>query len=173
MKSRQPRQAASPWRAHGGRHKTQGGKHGHDRWLRRRRDGFTLVEVLVVVVILGILAGIVVPRVMDQPDKAKVAKARNDIQALVTALNMYRLDNHHYPSTEQGLRALVERPGGQPAAPNWKEGGYINQLPRDPWGNEYQYLNPGVHGEIDVFSLGADGALRGEGLNADIGNWSD
>ena len=139
----------------------------------QKRQGFTLVEVLVVVVILGILAGIVVPRVMDQPDKAKVAKARNDIQALVTALNMYRLDNHHYPSTEQGLRALVERPGGQPPAPNWKQGGYINQLPRDPWGNEYQYLNPGVHGEIDVFSLGADGALRGEGINADIGNWSN
>jgi len=113
---------------------------------------FTLVEVLVVVVILGILAAVVVP--------------------LMTALNMYRLDNNQYPSTEQGLPALVQQPGGQPEARNWKAGGYIDRLPQDPWGNDYQYLNPGVHTEIDVYSLGADGALGGDGINADIGNWN-
>lgn len=134
--------------------------------------GFTLVEILVVVVILGILAAVVVPRVMDQPDQARVTKARADVQALVTALNIYRLDNHQYPSTNQGLQALVQRPSGQPDAPNWKAGGYIDRLPEDPWGNQYQYLNPGVHGEIDVWSLGADGALNGEGINRDIGNWT-
>ena len=133
---------------------------------------FTLVEVLVVVVILGILAAVVVPRVMDQPDRAKVVKASSDIQALMTALNMYRLDNNQYPSTEQGLQALVQRPGGQPEARNWKAGGYIDRLPQDPWGSDYQYLNPGVHTEIDVYSLGADGALGGDGINADIGNWN-
>ncbi len=137
-----------------------------------RATGFTLVEVLVVVVILGILAAVVVPRVMDQPDRAKVVKTSTDIQALVTALNMYRLDNNQYPSTEQGLQALVQRPSGQPEARNWKAGGYIDRLPQDPWGNNYQYLNPGVHAEIDVYSLGADGVLGGEGLNADIGNWN-
>ena len=133
---------------------------------------FTLVEVLVVVVILGILAAVVVPRVMDQPDRAKVVKTSTDIQALVTALNMYRLDNNQYPSTEQGLQALVQRPAGQPEARNWKAGGYIDRLPQDPWGNDYQYLNPGVHAEIDVYSLAADGALGGDGINSDIGNWN-
>lgn len=138
---------------------------------QRRPAGFTLIEILVVIVILGILAAVVVPRVMDQPDQARVTKARQDVQALVTALNLYRLDNFAYPSTDQGLEALVERPAGTPAAPNWKAGGYVDRLPRDPWGNPYQYLNPGLHGEIDVYSLGADGASGGEGLNADIGNW--
>ncbi len=139
---------------------------------RNGASGFTLVEVLVVVVILGILAAVVVPRVMDQPDRAKVTKARADVQAMITALNLYRLDNHHYPSTNQGLQALVQRPGGQPEAVNWKAGGYLDRLPKDPWGNDYQYLNPGVHGELDVWSLGADGALNGEGINSDIGNWT-
>lgn len=140
--------------------------------LIRRNNGFTLIEVLVVVVILGILAAVVVPRVMDQPDKAKVTKARADINSLVTALNIYRLDNNQYPSTNQGLQALVSRPTGQPEAANWKQGGYIDRLPLDPWGGEYQYLNPGVHGEIDVYSLGSDGSLSGEGIAADIGNWN-
>ncbi len=135
--------------------------------------GFTLIEILIVVVILGILAAVVVPRVMDQPDKARVTKARQDIGALTTALNLYRLDNFVLPSTDQGLEALIRRPGGQPAAPNWKAGGYIERLPKDPWGREYQYLNPGAHGEMDVFSYGADGVPGGEGISADIGNWSD
>ncbi len=135
--------------------------------------GFTLIEILIVVVILGILAAVVVPRVMDQPDKARVTKARQDVGALVTALNLYRLDNFVLPSTDQGLEALIRRPSGQPAAPNWKAGGYVDRLPKDPWGREYQYLNPGAHGEMDVFSYGADGVPGGEGINADIGNWGD
>ena len=140
---------------------------------KRVHGGFSLIEILVVVVIIGILAAVVVPRVMDEPEKARATKAKQDVQALVTALNMYKLDNFNYPSTDQGLEALVRPPSGQPPAPNWKEGGYIDNLPTDPWGNEYQYLNPGVHGEIDVWSLGADGSPGGEGINADIGNWED
>lgn len=138
-----------------------------------RTGGFTLIEILVVVVIIGILAAVVVPRFMDEPDKARQVKARQDIQALVTALNMYRLDNHSYPSTNQGLRALVQRPSGQPEPLNYKTGGYIERLPKDPWGRDYLYLNPGVHGEIDVWTNGADGQPGGEGANAEIGNWSD
>jgi general secretion pathway protein G len=138
-----------------------------------RAAGFTLIEVLVVVVILGILAAVVVPRLMDRPDEARVARAKQDIQAIVTALNLYRLDNYVYPSTQQGLEALVRRPSGLPEAPNWREGGYLDRLPRDPWGREYLYLNPGTRGEIDVYSLGADGQPGGTGVNAEIGNWGD
>jgi len=138
-----------------------------------RPFGFTLIEVLVVVVIIGILAAVVVPRFMDEPDKARAVKARQDIQALETALNMYRLDNQVYPSTNQGLEALVERPSGRPEAPNWKDGGYIERLPRDPWGRDYLYLNPGVHGDVDIWTNGADGQPGGEGINAEIGNWSE
>lgn len=138
----------------------------------RPQGGFSLIEILVVVVIIGILAAVVVPRVMDEPDRARVSKAKQDVQALVTALNMYKLDNYTYPSTEQGLEALVREPSGQPEAPNWKPGGYIERLPKDPWGREYQYLNPGVHGEIDVWSFGANGMPGGEGENAEIGNWN-
>lgn len=134
--------------------------------------GFTLIEVLVVVVILGILAAVVVPRIMDQPDRARVVKAKQDVRTVVSALNMYRLDNFVYPSTEQGLDALTNQPFGSPQAPNWKSGGYVEHLPRDPWGSDYQYLNPGIHGEVDVYSLGADGQLGGDGINADIGNWN-
>lgn len=134
--------------------------------------GFTLIELLVVVMILGILATVVVVNVMDRPDEARVAKARQDVRALVTALNLYKLDNYVYPSTEQGLEALVRRPSGQPPAPNWKQAGYVDSLPRDPWGREYLYLNPGAHTEIDVYTLGADGEPGGEGVNADIGNWN-
>ncbi len=133
--------------------------------------GFSLIEVLVVVVIISILAAVVVPRIMDEPDRARVVRAEQDIRALVTALNLYRLDNATYPSTEQGLQALVERPSGTPEPRNWKAGGYIDQLPLDPWGREYQYLYPGIHGEIDVWSLGANGLSGGEGINAEIGNW--
>lgn len=144
------------------------------RRLRHRPgQGFTLIEVLVVVVIIGILAAVVVPRFMDEPDKARAVKARQDIEALVTALKMYRLDNQTYPSTDQGLEALVERPSGRPEPANWKAGGYIERLPKDPWGRDYLYLNPGVHGEIDVWTNGADGQSGGEGINAEIGNWSE
>jgi general secretion pathway protein G len=133
--------------------------------------GFTLIEILVVVVILGILAALVVPRIMERPDEARVVAARSDIRAIVSALKLYRLDNGVYPSTDQGLGALVVRPDTGVIPRNWKQGGYLDRVPKDPWGAPYQYLNPGVNGEIDVFSLGADGAPGGEGINADIGSW--
>jgi general secretion pathway protein G len=133
-----------------------------------RSDGFTLIEVMVVVVILGLLAAIIVPKVMGRPDEARAVAAKADIAALSQALKLYRLDNTSYPSTEQGLQALVVRPTTQPVPTNWKQGGYLDRLPKDPWGREYLYLNPGVRGEIDVFSLGADGQSGGEGINADL-----
>jgi len=133
-----------------------------------RSQGFTLIEVMVVVVILGLLAAIIVPKVMSRPDEARVVAARADLAAINQALKLYRLDNTYYPSTEQGLLALVQRPTTQPAPANWKQGGYLDRVPKDPWGKEYLYLNPGVRGEIDVFSLGADGQPGGEGINADI-----
>jgi general secretion pathway protein G len=139
----------------------------------RSQRAFTLIEVLVVVVILGILAAVVAPRFFDAPDKARQARAKVDVQALVTALNLYRLDNFSYPSTEQGLQALVQKPGGAPEARNWKQGGYVDRLPTDPWGREYVYLSPGQRGEIDVYSLGLDGQPGGENENADVGNWGD
>ncbi|MFP4243575.1 MAG: type II secretion system major pseudopilin GspG [Ectothiorhodospira sp.] len=140
---------------------------------RRFQQGFTLIEVMVVVVILGILAAIVVPRVMDRPDDARITKARSDIRALESALNLYKLDNYTYPTTDQGLEALVERPDGRPEPRNWREGGYIDRIPEDPWGNDYQYLQPGSRGDFDLYSQGADGRPGGEGANADIGNWED
>jgi general secretion pathway protein G len=136
-----------------------------------RNRGFTLIEVLVVVAILGILAAIVVPRIMDRPDEAKRVAAKADIAAIVQSLKLYRLDNGFYPSTDQGLAALVQRPTTNPAPANWKQGGYLERLPKDPWGGDYRYLQPGVRGEIDVFSLGADRAPGGEGSGADVGNW--
>ena len=138
---------------------------------RNANRGFTLIEVLVVVAILGILAAIVVPRILDRPDEAKRVAAKTDVGAIVQALKLYRLDNGFYPSTDQGLAALVQRPTSEPAPANWKSGGYLERLPKDPWGSDYQYLNPGVRGEIDVFSLGADKARGGDGRGADIGNW--
>lgn len=134
-----------------------------------RARGFTLIEILVVVVILGILGAIVVPRVMERPGEARITRARADIQAIQTALDMYRLDNFSYPSGAQGLEALVSRPSGAPEAPNWK-GPYLERMPADPWGRPYEYRNPGQHGAVDVFSLGADGRPGGEGEAADIGN---
>jgi general secretion pathway protein G len=139
---------------------------------RSRRSGFTLLEVMIVVVILGILAALVVPKIISRPDEARVIAAKQDIASFMQALKLYRLDNLRYPTTEQGLQALVQKPVAMPLPPNWKTGGYIERLPKDPWGNPYQFLNPGLHGEIDVFSLGADGAAGGEGNDADIGSWT-
>jgi general secretion pathway protein G len=133
--------------------------------------GFTLIEILVVVVILGILAAIVVPKVMEHPGEARQVRAKQDIQAIATALNMYKLDNFTYPSTEQGLDALVSKPSGAPDAPKWRKGGYLDKAPKDPWGRPYLYLHPGSHGDIDVFSYGADGKPGGDGEDADVGNW--
>ena len=136
---------------------------------RQRSGGFTLVEVMVVVVILGILAVLIVPRVLGRTDEARIAAAKHDIAALMQSLKLYRLDNGRYPTSEQGLKALVARPQAQPLPPNWKP--YLDKVPKDPWGNAYQYLSPGVHGEIDVFSLGADGQPGGSGADVDIGSW--
>jgi general secretion pathway protein G len=138
---------------------------------RMRRSGFTLIEIMVVVVILAILAALIVPKVMSRPDEARVVAAQQDVATILQALKLYRLDNLRYPTTEQGLAALVNRPTIAPLPPNWKAGGYLERLPKDPWGNPYQYLNPGVRGEIDVFSYGADGAPGGEGYDADVGSW--
>ena len=138
----------------------------------REQRGFTLLEVMVVIVILGILAALVVPKIISRPDEARVIAAKQDIASLMQALKLYRLDNQRYPTTEQGLQALVTKPEAAPVPPNWKPGGYIERLPKDPWGSTYQFLNPGVHGEIDVFSYGADSAPGGEGNDADIGSWN-
>ncbi len=138
----------------------------------REESGFTLLEIMVVVVIIGILAALVVPKIISRPDEARVIAAKQDIASLMQALKLYRLDNQRYPTTEQGLQALFARPLTTPVPPNWKAGGYVERLPKDPWGNPYQYLSPGVHGEIDVFSFGADGVSGGDGNDADIGSWS-
>ena len=135
------------------------------------QNGFTLLEVMVVVVILGILAALVVPKIISRPDEARVIAAKQDIASLMQALKLYRLDNGGYPTTDQGLIALVQKPTTNPVPGNWKQGGYLERLPKDPWGSDYQYLSPGVRGEIDIFSLGADRARGGEGSAADIGNW--
>jgi len=139
--------------------------------MRKSETGFTLIEVMVVVVILGILASIVVPRVMSRPDDARVLKAQQDLRAIGSALDLYKLDNFRYPSTDQGLAALVERPPDLAEGASWKSDGYLDRLPRDPWGGEYLYLQPGENGAYDLYSHGADGALGGEGIDADIGNW--
>jgi len=134
--------------------------------------GFTLLEVMVVVVILGILAALVVPKIISRPDEARVTASRQDTASVMQALQLYRLDNQRYPSSEQGLQALVTMPGSAPLPGNWKQGGYMERVPTDPWGNAYQYLNPGVHGEIDVYGFGADGLPGGDGNDADIGSWN-
>ncbi len=133
--------------------------------------GFTLIEVMVVIVILAVLAALVVPKVMGRPDEARITAARQDIASILQALKLYRLDNMRYPTTEQGLQALVTQPTTPPVPQNWKGNGYLERMPKDPWGNPYQYLQPGLHSEIDVLSLGADGAPGGEGSDSDIGSW--
>jgi general secretion pathway protein G len=130
--------------------------------------GFTLIEVMVVVVILSILAAIVVPKIMDRPEQARITKAKSDIRALEAALNLYRLDNMVYPTTDQGLEALVSKPSDSPEPRNWKEGGYLDRLPLDPWGNAYLFLNPGTHGVIDIYSAGQDM----QSVDDDLGNWN-
>ncbi|MFC5549278.1 type II secretion system major pseudopilin GspG [Massilia aerilata] len=141
------------------------------RMQRRRQRGFTLVEIMVVVVIIGILGMLVVPKLLGRTGEARVTAAKTDIATLMQALKLYKLDNQRYPTNEQGLTALVQKPTTGPAANGWKEGGYVEKLPKDPWGNNYQYLQPGLHGEIDVFSLGADGQPGGAGEDADVGSW--
>lgn len=136
-----------------------------------RSSGFTLIEVMVVIVILGILAALIVPKVMSRPDEARIIAAKQDIASIAQALKLYKLDNMRYPTTEQGLQALVKKPTLPPEPPNWKGNGYLERLPKDPWGNPYQYLQPGLHGDFDLLSLGADGASGGEGNDADIGSW--
>ena len=136
---------------------------------RRLQAGFTLIELMVVLVIIGVLAALIVPNVLDRADDARSTAARTDVTNVMQALKLYRLDNQRYPTAEQGLLALVARPGSGPAPINWKP--YLEKLPNDPWGRPYQYLNPGIKGEIDVMSFGADGQPGGEGKDADIGSW--
>lgn len=141
----------------------------HSRLTRTR--GFTLIEIMVVVVILSILAALAVPKIMSRPDEARITKAKQDIRAVESALKLYRLDNFRYPTTDQGLEALVNKPTTPPEPKNWKKDGYLDRLPLDPWGTPYQYLSPGEHGDFDLYTLGADGQPEGEDTNADIGNW--
>lgn len=141
----------------------------HPLLSRARHAGFTLIELMVVLVIIGVLAALIVPNVLDRADDARVTAARTDVNNLMQALKLYKLDNQRFPSTEQGLQSLIVKPTTVPVPPNWKP--YLDKLPNDPWGRPYQYLHPGVKGEIDVMSFGADGQPGGEGKNADIGSW--
>ena len=140
---------------------------------RRLARGFTLIEIMVVVVIMGVLAALVVPKLLGRTGEAKASAAKVDIATIMQSLKLYKLDNQRYPTTEQGLQALVSKPTSGPDANGWKAGGYLDKLPKDPWGNPYQYLSPGIHGEVDVFSLGADNAPGGTGEDADIGSWDN
>ncbi|HKZ72228.1 MAG TPA: type II secretion system major pseudopilin GspG [Nitrospirota bacterium] len=134
--------------------------------------GFTLIEIMVVLIIIGLLAGIVVPKLMGRTEEAKRIKTAVQIKNLQSALDLYKLDSGVYPSTDQGLQALVEKPAVGEIPNNWKEGGYIDKIPKDPWGNNYVYISPGVHGDYDLYSYGADGEEGGEGRNADIQSWN-
>ena len=136
---------------------------------RRLAAGFTLIELMVVLVIIGVLGALIVPNVLDRADDARVTAARTDVTNLMQALKLYRLDNQRYPSAEQGLQALIAKPSTNPVPHNWRP--YLEKLPNDPWGQAYQFLNPGIKGEVDVMSFGADGQSGGEGKNADIGSW--
>ena len=140
------------------------------RPMRSQQSGFTLIEIMVVVIILGILVAMVAPNVIGRIDDAQITKAKTEIRTLESALKFYRIDNFVYPTTEQGLESLVQKPA-DPNIRNWKQGGYVDRLPNDPWGNPYLYLNPGTKGEIDIYTLGRDGQPGGEGIDADIGNW--
>ncbi|UWQ93529.1 type II secretion system major pseudopilin GspG (plasmid) [Rhodobacteraceae bacterium M382] len=144
----------------------------HETTSAKGEQGFSLLELMVVVVILSVLALVIVPRVIDRPDQARAARAQSDLAAISSAVQLYKLDNFRYPTTEQGLQALVSPPNAEPLAPNWASGGYMDRLPKDPWGQIYQYLSPGVHGDFDVFTYGADGVPGGAGADADIGSWS-
>jgi len=143
--------------------------------MRKRKDerGFTLIELMVVIVILGILAGLIIPRIMGRPDEARRAKARLQMESIETALKLYKLDNGAYPRTEQGLKALVELPSTGTLPKNWRQGGYLEKgrLPKDPWDNDFVYVSPGAHGDFDLSSLGADGEPGGEGPNKDVNSW--
>lgn len=142
----------------------------------RRRGlarGFTLVEIMVVVVIIGILGALVVPKLMGRTGESRVTAAKVDIATLMQALKLYKLDNQRYPTTEQGLKSLIEKPSTGPSSNGWKAGGYVEKLPKDPWGNPYQYLSPGVKGEVDLFSYGADGQPGGTGEDSDVGSWDN
>lgn len=144
----------------------------HVSGVGRREAGFTLIEIMVVIVILGILATLIIPKIMDRPDEARRTKAILDIQSIGQALDMYRLDNHRYPTTEQGLQALVDRPEVEPVPGRWRSGGYLGKLPVDPWDTPYVYLSPGLRGDYDLVSFGGDGELGGEGKGADIESWN-
>jgi general secretion pathway protein G len=142
------------------------------RAARTGQRGFTLIEIMVVVIIIGLLAAVIVPTVINKVDDARISKAKTDIQALETALTMFRLDNSKYPTTDQGLQALAVQPT-DPSIRHWRVGGYLQRISKDPWGAEYQYQAPGTHGkEYDLYTLGADGQPGGDGVNADIGNWN-
>lgn len=135
----------------------------------KKNRGFTLIEILVVVSILAILGALIVPKIMDRPNEARIVAAKQDVSAIMAALKLYKLDNGRYPTTEQGLKALVEKPQAAPVPMNWKSGGYLEKAPKDPWGNDYVYLNPGAHGEIDVLSYGPDGQAGAP--ETQIGSW--
>ena len=141
--------------------------------MKRTQHGFTLIEIMVVVVIIGILIGLVAPNILGRVDEARVTAAKADIATLEQALQMYKLDNHRYPSTDQGLQALIAKPSGQPEPKNYNPAGYLKKpkVPVDPWGNSYRYISPGSKGDYDLYSLGADGREGGEGNDQDIGNW--
>jgi general secretion pathway protein G len=138
-----------------------------------KQAGFTLIELMVVIIILGVLAGLIIPRVMGRPDEARQAKAKIQIESIESALKLYKLDNGGYPTTEQGLKALVEAPAAGNLPKNWRQGGYLEKgkVPKDPWGNDFVYVSPGSHGDFDLSCLGKDGEAGGEGVDKDINNW--
>lgn len=141
--------------------------------MKNSRQGFTLIEIMIVVVIISVLIGLVAPNILGRVDEARVTAAQADLATMQQALEMYKLDNHNYPSTDQGLQALVEKPSGSPEAKRWNPAGYLKKgkIPIDPWGGDYQYVSPGSSGAFDLYSMGADGREGGEGYNTDIGNW--